>query len=272
MSAGNECEKPSSRTASLVMVPDIAATSRFSGYGDAAPMVVTGWPAGSEVALATEAVEGADASAVPLAVVNETRCSVMLGLARVTVKPKVAMPALPSAAVTSLIEKLGADPVGVRKLSTTVLLLELTADASTPMPRAAKPAQMSAMSAAVPPPALAAARIESRPCSSVGFDGIELHAVGDELQHALVADREASRVMKRARTSKSALAHTSPMLCTAKALLEPIGPARERAVGEVDLRRVDVGEGQRVVRLAVGAEVRHHARTGSGGCRSSSCR
>ena len=64
--------------------------------------------------MATVVVPGSAAAAVPLEVANDTRCSATLGLARVTVKPKFVVPALPSVVLTSLIEKDGTGSVGVR--------------------------------------------------------------------------------------------------------------------------------------------------------------
>src|SRR5262249_33061860 len=63
--------------------------------------------------------------------------------------------------------------VGTAKLSTTLAaaFVRLVIFAVVPMPRAAKPAQISAMSAAVPPPALAAARIALRACRKLGLTG-----------------------------------------------------------------------------------------------------
>jgi hypothetical protein len=71
---------------------------------------------------------------------------------------------------------------------------------------------------------------------------VELHAVGDELQHALVADGEAvQRDEARAHLHER---HT-PDLADGVHLVRRVradGAAREGAVGEVDLRGVDVGE------------------------------
>ena len=126
--------------------------------------------------------------------------------------------------------------------------------ALTPMPRAAKPAQMSSRSAAVPPPASAAARIASRPCKSVGLSGIELHPVGHELQDPLVAvgpararDEARPHLEQRAGPDLADVVHFKGRVGDERA-------ARKRAVSGVDLRGVDIGEGQRVVRPPVRAE------------------
>ena len=57
--------------------------------------------------------------------------------------------------------------------------------------------------------------------------------------------------MKRARTSNSAIAHTSPMLWTSNPL-EPTGPGNAPSLTLIC--GVDIGERQRIVRLAVGAD------------------
>ena len=221
----------------------------------------TAWPAPESgiviAALCVDVVSApATTVAVPSAVAKLTRDSASDGLASVTLNVKVFVPTFPSVRLTSLIENVGTGSPGTLKFSVTAPVVALFTIASTPMPRAAKPAQMSAMSAAVPPPALAAAMIESRPCSNVGLHRIELHAVGHELQDPLVADGKA-QARDEARPHFEAARWPRPRRCCALQTRCAAGEdrvARERAVADVDLRRVDVGEGERVVRLPVRAK------------------
>ncbi len=113
---------------------------------------------------------------------------------------------------------------GRSNASTTVPVLGLMTSALAPMPRVAKPAQMSAMSDAVPPPALAAAMTESRPCSSVGFHGSSFMPSVTNCRMRSLPTAQPRRLMNRARTSNNAAAHTSPMLWTWNAVAEPPAP------------------------------------------------
>ncbi len=93
-----------------------------------------------------------------------------------------------------------------------------------------------------------------------GVGRIQLHPVGDELQDALVADGKAEpRDEARAHLEQRA----SPDLAHVVDLVGEVGSnrtTRKRAIGEIDLRLVDIGESQWIVRLAVGTNVVRTAR------------
>ena len=119
-------------------------------------------------------------------------------LTSLTVKVAAAVPLLPSTTLTSSIRKLGTRSPGLLKFSTTANVSGLNV-AHTPMPRAAKPAQMSAMSAAVPPPA--ARRREDRiaALSIVGLIGSSFMPSVTNCRNRWLPVAKPRRVMKRAR-------------------------------------------------------------------------
>ena len=124
--------------------------------------------------------------------------------------------------------------------------------AHTPMPRAAKPAQMSTISSAVPPPRRRHQdRITARERRGIGR--VQLHAVGHELQESLIAGGEAE---PRDEPCPDLEQRHAPDLADVVHFVRRADEAgRKRAVGQVDLQRIDVSEGQRIVRFPVGPTV-----------------